>query len=242
MCSLEEAFTTFQEVDSRNTDYDQEKKKKKKRRAALPPPEPLVVEPDRPAHRPLGTGELLTGPSTNRESTSVSEMLNAYEQASYFPHPHADKEDENVYKLEPDWAKAFHNDSAPDWIKQRMPQRDAEVPLVPSPWMDGASTLWRKVPESQKLQSDLEGASNAANEKIDELQRKLDKMFKKLDDLEVSRNESNHVEIILFVLGGIFLILMLDLLVKQGTQATMILAAAGGGMLQSNRFAKTLFF
>ena len=40
-----------------------------------------------------------------------------------------------------------------------------------------------------------------------------------------------HMEIILFVLGGIFLIFLIDLLVKQGTQASLFLAAAGGARL-----------
>ena len=58
MCSLEEAFTSFTDSASRNEEQglfalDSDKKRRKKRRAPLPPPEPLVIEPDRPAHRPL---------------------------------------------------------------------------------------------------------------------------------------------------------------------------------------------
>jgi hypothetical protein len=41
------------------------------------------------------------------------------------------------------------------------------------------------------------------------------------------------LEIILFVLGGIFIVLILDILVKQGTQAMVLLgnatATVGGG-------------
>lgn len=229
MCSLEEAFTTFSEPEPRNADID--KKRRKKRRAFLPPPEPLVIEPDRPAHRPLPPAELLGGgPTENRSSTSISGMLNALEGAEYFPHPSSDVDNSSVYNLEPDWAKTFNDSSAPDWIKERMPQRNAETPLIPSPWLDGSSTLWQKTPESQRTQVDLGGAAVAAESRIDDMQRKLDQMFKKMNDLEITRSESNHLEIILFVLGGIFLLLMLDLLVKQGTQASMLLAAAGGTM------------
>jgi hypothetical protein len=39
------------------------------------------------------------------------------------------------------------------------------------------------------------------------------------------------LEIILFVLGGIFLVFLLDLLVKQGSQAMMLIAAAGGAQM-----------
>jgi hypothetical protein len=71
----------------------------------------------------------------------------------------------------------------------------------------------------------------AANTRLDDLQRKLDQMFNKLEQMEVTKSESNLLEILLFVLGGVFLILILDILVKQGTQASMIIAAAGGGKL-----------
>lgn len=243
MCSLTEAFSTFSGSDPEPRNADLDKKHRKKSRKTLAPPEPLVIEPDRPAHRPLPPAELLGGgPTENTKSTSISSMLNAFDQADdYFPVASTTTEDPNIYRLEPDWTKTFYDNSAPEWIKQRLPSRDAEVPLVPSPWLDGASTLWQKIPESQRIQANLEGAADAANRRIDELQKKLDDMFKKIDDLEVTRSESNHLEVILFILGGIFLILMLDLLVKQGTRATMMIATAGGAMVRG-RFAKSMFF
>jgi hypothetical protein len=245
MCSLEEAYETFSDpTGPRNSNEDAEKKRRKHRRKALLPPEPQVIEPDRPAHRQLPAAELLGGsPTENSESTSISEMLNAAQGADYFPHPSSDVNDSTVYNLEPDWAKSFNDNSAPDWIKERMPQRSAETPLVPSPWLDGSSTLWQKIPDATRKQVNLEGAETAAQSKIDELQRKLDTMFKKLEHLELGRQESNHLEIILFVLGGIFLLLLIDLLVKQGTQAAMYVSTAtrGGGintnMLRSMRKA-----
>jgi hypothetical protein len=157
---------------------------------------------------------------------AFSEMLNAAETSNYFPHPSVDTSDETVYKLEPDWAKAFNDDSAPSWIKERMPQRSAETPLVPSPWLDGASTLWQKIPESMKNTPGLRDAEKAATGRMDDLQKKLDAMFQKLNDLESTRAESNHIEIILFVLGGIFLLLLLDILVKQGTHAAAYVGQA----------------
>ena len=235
MCSLEEAYEPFSDP-PRNSGFDASKQRKK-RRGPLPP-EPQVIEPDRPGHRPLPAAELLGGsPTENRESSSISDMLNAAQSGDYFPTPSSDVNDENVYNLEPDWAKAFNDSSAPDWIKERMPQRNAEAPLVPSPWLDGASTLWQKIPDSQRTQVNLEGAETAAQSRIDELQRKLDGMFKKLEHLELGRAESNHLEIILFVLGGIFLLLLIDLLVKQGTQAAMYVSVATGGGASMKRNA-----
>jgi hypothetical protein len=227
MCSLQEAFQDWSLNESRSTTDGERKKKKRK---PLLPPEPQVVEPDRPAHRTLPPAELLGGgPTENTESSSISAMLNAAEQKDWFPHPAKDNNDSNIYKLEPDWATAFHDDSAPSWIKERMPPRYAEAPLIPSPWMDGAPTLWQKVPSSMITSPGLTQAEEAANARLDTLQKKLDNLFNKIQDLDTSRTESNHIEIILFVLGGIFLILLLDLLVKQGTHVAAYMASAGAG-------------
>jgi hypothetical protein len=240
MCSLTEAFNPF--VDPRNEQSvvsqsalfdDPEKKRRKKRRAHLPPEEPLVVEPDRPANRPMPPEQILTGSPPSNTQTRPSEMLNALESAEYFPHPTADSADKNVYKLEPDWATAFQNLPTPDWIQSKLPKENTEnmAPLVsPSPWMDGMPTLWQKVPKHQQNQINLSDLG-VGNSRLDNFQQRLDEMFKKLESMENSKTGSNLPEILLFVLGGIFLILLLDILVKQGTQASILLATAGGGHL-----------
>lgn len=232
MCSLAEAYQTFSEEPSRVHQEDPDRRRKKKRKVLLPPPEAEVIEPDRPAHRRHSAAELLSGnPDANTTSTSISEMLNAAQSADYFPHPSSDVDDETVYNLEPDWAKSFQDDSAPEWIKERMPNRAAEQPLVPSPWIDGSATLWQKIPESMKRQPGLQAAAVASDARLDALQRKLDHMFEKMTSMDSSRAESNHIELILFVLGGLFLLLLIDLLVKQGTQASYLLAATMGAPL-----------
>jgi len=223
MCSLEEAFLEFSEP--RAFPDDAERKRKKRRKNLLPPPEPQVIEPDRPGHRRLPPAELLGGPPTEYRDTPQSEILNAAETVDYFPAPSVDTKDPNVYNLEPDWTKVFNNSSAPEWIRERMPRKEAEVPLVPAPWMDGGATLWRNVPESQGG-LDLRGAAKVADSRIDELQKKLDTMFEKMEAIDAGRNESNHLEIILFILGGLFLLLILDLLVKQGTHASYLIGGA----------------
>ena len=237
MCSLAEAYQTFSEEPSRVLSEDPDRRRKKKRKMLLPPPEATVIEPDRPAHRRHSAAELLSGsPDSNVTSTSISEMLNAAQSADYFPHPSSDVDDATVYNLEPDWAKAFQDDSAPEWIKERMPNRAAEQPLVPSPWIDGSATLWQKIPDSMRRQPGLQTASIASDARLDTLQRKLDHMFEKMNAMDSSRAESNHIELILFVLGGLFLLLLIDLLVKQGTQASYLLASAGAPMAGGRRF------
>jgi hypothetical protein len=234
MASLDEAYFPV---------YPQKERRKKRRHEGfenrLPPPEPSV-EPDRPAHRRLPPAELLGGP-TEFTYTPPSQLLNAMnadtQDNNYFPHPNEDIKNDNIYMLEPDWTSSFTGGAVPDWIKQRMAAKEAEVPLVPSPWMDGAPTLWQALPKSktQVYEPTLLEAEDKATRQFDQLQSRLDTMFEKLSAMETARSSSNHMEILLFVLGGIFLLLMLDLLVKQGTRATMLVAAAGGGSAQLAR-------
>jgi hypothetical protein len=228
MCSLEEAYSSFTEA----------KTKKKRKQALLPPPESWItnpgtdatVDPDRPSHRKLPPAELLGGyAAENDQSTSISQMLQAAESSpssDYFPHPTSDVKDEQVYNLSADWATMFTDNSAPSWIKERMPARDAEAPLIPTAWTDGQSTLWRNISPGSQRQFDVTGAERKAESRLDELQRKLDTLFKKLEDEDQRKAQSSHMEIIMFVLGGFFLLFLLDMLVKQGTQATLLLANA----------------
>ncbi len=223
----------WQNDDARPQIENAEGRRRKKRRRAFVPPEPEVIEPDRPAHRPLPPAELLGGGVTEYTSTPPSAMLNAYDTAEHFAHPSSDVDDSTVYNLEPDWAKPFNSASAPDWIKERIPKRDAETPLIASPWMEGQPSLWQSVPDGLRTQFNLGGARTAAEERADELERRLNSMFAKLDDMESGRLANNHMEILMFILGGFLLLFILDLIVKQGTQATVLLAAAGGRSLFS---------
>jgi hypothetical protein len=154
-------------------------------------------------------------------------MLNALDADEHFPHPSIDSGNKNSYMLEPEWATVFNDSPAPSWIKDRMARKEAEAPLIPSPWMDGGSTLWTRVPEDQTIQANIEKVEKKADDSLDVLQRKFDSMFKKLEDLESTRSESQHLEIILFVLGGFFIILLLDMLIKQGNYAMNIIGTAG---------------
>jgi hypothetical protein len=171
---------------------------------------------------------------------------------SYFPHPNEDIEAKDIYSLEPNWASQFDGPAVPPWIKERIASKEAEIPLKAtggqemsqngiSSWMDGTMpTLWQKVPGAYvSAPAPAPAPYSVSKDEYDRLERridsKLDRMFAKLEELEGGKSESCHVEIILFVLGGLFLLLMLDMLVKQGTKATMMIAAAGGGGLRNMR-------
>lgn len=240
MCSIEEAFEMFSDVPCASAVERQAREtarsdRKRKRRRALLPPEPFAIDPDRPANRPMPPAELLSGYTPEYTDTPPSPMLNALSSGNQYPHPSSDVDSESVYNLEPDWTKPFNSTSAPDWIKERMPKRDADSPLTPSPWMDGAPSLWQSVPDSLQTQFNYGGLKTEAEKRVDDLQQRLDSMFAKLDDMEAGRIANNHMEILMFVLGGLFLLLIIDLLVKQGMQASAILAAAGGAMVSGGR-------
>jgi hypothetical protein len=247
MCSLNEAFQSFIEgpplgakgprnesnvVDnSALFDYTEKsgtgKHRKKRRAALLPPEEPRVVEPDRPANRPPSVVERLSGSA----STRPSQMLNALENTEYFPAPSADSADKNVYNLEPDWASVFANLPEPDWIKKTSSPPPKQITNSVSPFpVDGMPTLWQDVPNTRQsvAQNYAIGNTTGANSRLDSFQQRLDELFQKLETIESSKSESAIPEVLLFVLGGIFLILLMDILVKQGTQASLLLAAAGG--------------
>jgi hypothetical protein len=225
MCSLQEAFQSMMDTAAPAVDGMPRRKKK---RTVLPPPEPLVVDPDRPSFKRVAAsaGELLGGPPPTQ-----SAMLNAYDYdtsaASYFPNPSNDVDTKDAFLLEPDWTRVFHDTSAPDWIKARLPNRESEVPLEPAAWLDGAATLWANVPAP--VTKAAPAGAGAGADRIDAMQQRIDSMFKKLEDMEVTRSESNLLEILLFVLGGVFLLLLVDMMVKQGMRATLMLAGSGGG-------------
>ena len=231
MCSVEEAYNMFWQNDDGSSEPAPVPERRRKKKRRLLPPEPAVIEPDRPAHRVMPQGELLGGGGeedyTDYGAISQGSMLAAQDNSNFFPHPSSDV-DNNVYNLEPDWAKPFNEASAPDWIKERMPKKDAETPLIPSAWMEGQPSLWQSVPDGLRTQFNLGGARTSAEERTDALERRLNSMFAKLDDMEAGRLANNHMEILMFIMGGFVLLLILDLIVKQGTQASVLLAAAGG--------------
>jgi hypothetical protein len=49
----------------------------------------------------------------------------------------------------------------------------------------------------------------------EELFRKLDSIYARLDDLEVRRGENAQTETLLFIMSGIFVLFSMDLLVKK---------------------------
>jgi len=238
-CTLEEAFQTSisdsvlppvrQQLEEPSNRGERGRlKPRRNKRSTLPPPEAGVIEPDRPAHRPKEPAELLGGGMpVNETSTSLSSYLigAADPGEDYFPYPNGAGSEpgfDKQFLLEPNWYEQF---------QERTPSPRAETPHLPGPLVDGYSTLYQQIPPPRSATdikrnmvspTALPGQPTTmagASTNDPELRKRIDDLFSKIDQLDVSRTESNHSEIILFVMTGIFVLLMLDLLLKQGCRA-----------------------
>ena len=201
MCSLEEAFPI--------TDGGEIKKKKSKKRPLLPPPE----------QGPELTSTSTTSTTSDTEHWSPPSEQNAsWTDFAAAPDPDYFHPDSYMLKA-PEWADH-------DWIRKNLPGKNTEMAPTPQPWFDSAPTLWQNIPKDWKGGETRDAASYLQFNRLDELQTRIDSLFARLEDTDRVRSESNHTEVILFILGGLFLLLILDLLVKQGTHASMWIAAA----------------
>jgi len=193
------------------TDSNEPPKRRGKKRALLPPPED--TDPDRIGFKALSPPERLTGSPSSSEASWTD--FAAAPDPDYF-HP-------DSYLLQ-----------APEWINSYLPDKKSEPAApTPQPWFDSAPTLWQNIPTDWKG-GETRDAGSPQYHQMDDIQHRIDSLFARLDAVEHTRTESNHTELILFVLGGLFILFMLDLLVKQGTQIS--LAAAGSSVSFFNSF------
>jgi hypothetical protein len=226
-CSIQEAFGSPVTANT-NTKRSSKSGKSKDRRNRTTESFTATPDPDRPANVAPPPADFVGG-----GGASYSNLLAAVDaDQSFFPHPSEDISNmENAYMLEPDWTSQFNGPSVPPWIKERIAAKEAEIPLRPDAVQPA---LWQKIPAAYTAPpppqapvfGDLDERFSEFENRIDS---KLERMFAKLSELDKGRNETSHIEIILFIIGGLFILLMLDVLVKQGTRASLMLAAAGGG-------------
>jgi hypothetical protein len=247
-CSLEEAFQTTisdsvlppirqQFEEPSKTGEKGRTKPRRQKRSPLPPQEPSVIEPDRAARNYKQPAELLGQQPSNDATTSISSYLIGVNDPGedYFPYPNGAGDEpgfDKSFMLEPNWTDQFID---------KVPSMRTETPPFPGASVDGYSTLYRRVPPPQSNSDESRGLVSqesvnsqhnpttligAAATSASDLQKRIDEIFNKMDKLEISRAESNHSEIILFVMTGIFVLLMLDLLLKQGCKALSSIAAA----------------
>ena len=130
--------------------------------------------------------------------------------------------DQDNYRLQPDFLTAFEHAGVAkagsaskirSGMGAKMPPPSANMywkPLTPS----GAQTSFMENNVQHKYYPDAKhgGISNA------EIMKKIDKIFARLDDLNAASSpEQIHSELLMFISSGIFVLFMMDLLVKKGS-------------------------
>jgi hypothetical protein len=122
--------------------------------------------------------------------------------------------DASDYRLQPDFQKAFG---------QAGIARAGSTPTVPAPPVD---MYWKPLTRSGAQTSFVEhlppsgkyhGSNQKQDDSMEEVRKKLDKLFARLDDMNVSSPEQVTSEILMFISSGIFVLFFMDLLVKKAS-------------------------
>lgn len=247
--SLDEAFSQIVAVQSPRDTKLRPRKHKKSSSLLMPTgqrtPDAQVIEPDRPAHRPLPPAELLGGGVTEfTENKSKSTLLVAGPDPTedYFPYPigaEGGDDDEGSWMLKPDWAAEFASAANPK----------SELPIAPATPIDGYNTLWEQIPDMRVALRKVPEATRGIGGIDDDLREKIDRIFAKLDNTEEPKTKANdESELLLFILIGFFIILILEIIIRQsgymfaavGISAAQASMRQGGGGRRMNDTASLL--
>jgi hypothetical protein len=121
--------------------------------------------------------------------------------------------DDPAYRLSPDFTSAFAgkgaNKASGTDVLPIPSVKNVWKPLTPS----GANTsFFDKLPSPG---GEIPIGQVSGGYEKEELFRKLDSIYARLDDLEVRRGENAQTETLLFIMSGIFVLFSMDLLVKK---------------------------
>ena len=121
--------------------------------------------------------------------------------------------DDPAYRLAPDFTSAFAgkgaNKASGSDVLPIPSVRNVWKPLTPG----GATTaFYERLPSPG---GDIPIGQVSSGREKEELFRKLDSIYARLDDLETRRGENAQTETLMFILSGIFVLFSMDLLVKR---------------------------
>jgi hypothetical protein len=121
--------------------------------------------------------------------------------------------DDPAYRLSPDFTSAFAgkgaNKASGTDVLPIPSVKNVWKPLTPS----GANTsFFDRLPSPG---GDIPIGQVSGSYDKEEMFRKLDSIYARLDDLEVRRGENAQTETLLFIMSGIFVLFSMDLLVKR---------------------------
>jgi hypothetical protein len=121
--------------------------------------------------------------------------------------------DDPGYRLSPDFTSAF----AGKGVEKASGTDVLPIPSVKNVWKpltpSGASTAFFDRLPSPGGEIPIGQTSSMLNK--EEMFRKLDSIYARLDDLESRRSENAQTETLLFIMSGIFVLFSMDLLVKR---------------------------
>ena len=176
------------------------------------------------AHEPYNPPNSLSSIPTNVPGPAVRQQscgnTKKYFGAGIDDEPYADYiPDQSDYKLQPDFAQAFEESGT------NRPGGGATLPnpsvnnywkpLTPS----GAQTSFidHLPPPGGKYYQPPSQGRGGSDMDTAELMKKIDKIFARLDDMNQSSSpEQMATEIMMFISSGIFILFLMDLLVKKG--------------------------
>jgi hypothetical protein len=122
--------------------------------------------------------------------------------------------DQESYRLQPDFLKAFEEaglgKAGSTGVLPQPSINQYWKPITPS----GAQTAFIEHLPPSDTRFDVRSSSMLTN---DEVMKKLDKLFAKLDDSNRGSPEQATSELLMFISSGIFVIFLMDLLLKKGS-------------------------
>jgi hypothetical protein len=159
-------------------------------------------------------------PNREYKATDYSQPSQPFKKKSFFG---ADPEDsfadyipdQKDYQLQPDFSSVFEQNGLEKAMGKALP-------------MASASNYWKPLTQSGAQTSFVESLpppggkyykqSYQQNEvSMQEVMKRMDMLFARLDDLNATTPEQMTSELLMFISSGIFVLFMMDLLVKKGS-------------------------
>lgn len=158
-------------------------------------------------------------PNREYKANDYSQPSQPFKKKSFFG---ADPEDsfadympdQKDYQLQPDFSSAFEQDGLSKAMGKALP-------------MASASNYWKPLTKSGAQTSFVESLpppggkyykqNYQQNVSMEEVMKRMDMLFAKLDDLNATTPEQMTSELLMFISSGIFILFMMDLLVKKGS-------------------------
>lgn len=125
--------------------------------------------------------------------------------------------DQKDYKLQPDFLKAFeHAGVARAGATETLPNPSVNMYWKPLTTSGAQTSFIEKLPPPGGKYYKPPRSTNG-EVSMEEVMKKMDKLFARLDDMNTSTPEQITSELLMFISSGIFVIFMMDLLVKKGS-------------------------